>query len=159
MPKQPWVYERHTSHLAWTDSGEDGGLKLSDIAVDIKAQEEGEWKEHPQFDGVEVLVKSIHSEAFRKRRALLMNRLPRRTRKIGDAVMAQEDLDREALSACIGDLKGVEAEGGEAIEYNDDLMRQWSKDPIYRVFFDGVRELADEIGSADAEAIEESVGN
>jgi len=134
-------------------------MKLSQIAVDVKAQEEGQWKEHPTFDGVEVLVKSIHSEGYRKRRALLMNRLPRRQRKIGDAVLAQEDLDRDALSACIGGLRGVEDESDNPIEYSDELMRDWAKNPKYRVFFDGVRELADEIGREDEEAIEESLGN
>ena len=134
-------------------------MKLSQIAVDVKTQEEGQWREHPSFDGVEVLVRSIHSEPYRKRRALLMNRLPRRQRKIGDAVLAQEDLDREALSACIGGLRGVEDEAGNTVEYSDDLMRDWSKDPRYRVFFDGVRELADEIGTEDEEAIQESLGN
>jgi len=134
-------------------------MKLSNIAVNVKAQEEGEWKEHPYFDGVDILIKSIHSEAYRKRRAQLMNRLPRRQRKIGDAVLAQEDLDRDSLSACIGGLRGVENEAGDPVEWNDDMMRDWAKDPKYRVFYDGVRELAEEVGRDEQGAMEESLGN
>ena len=126
--------------------------KLSDLIVDVKAQEEGEWRAHPYFDGVEVLVRSIHCEAYRKRRATLYNRLPPKRRKHGDAMELTLRLDREALDACLGGWRGI-----DEAEYSPDRAREWSIDPRFRRFWEGVRELAEDIGESEASSREESV--
>lgn len=130
--------------------------KLSQIIVDLKAQEEGEWREHPNFDGVEVKVRSIHAEAVRKRRAALQNRLPAKRRKLGDAILSNEEIELHVTAACCIGWRGIEAENGDPIEWTEALCRQWSDDPSYRRLFEGIREIADEIGQAEVEAREES---
>lgn len=120
--------------------------KLSSIAVNVQAQEEGEERDHPYFDGVKVKVRSIHCAAYRRRRTSLMNRLPRRQRKLGDAVEQQERIDRQALAEC------VTGWNFEDVEFSPEMAREMADDPQYRKFWDGVRELAEEIGEGDAEA-------
>jgi hypothetical protein len=131
--------------------------KISEIVVDVKAQEEGEWLAHPNFDGVEVLVRSVHAEPVRKRRAALQNRLPAKRRKLGDAIISNEDIERQVTAACCIGWRGIEAENGVAIEWSEERSREWAKDPQYRRLFEGIRELAEEIGQAESEAREESV--
>ena len=116
-------------------------MKLSQIVVDTKAQEEGEWRDHPYFDGVKVLVRSISSEAYRKRQTALQNRLPRRTRKTGDAIAAQLEIDRQARDVLVAGWTGI-----DDAEYSEETAREWAKDPKFRRFFDGVYELSLDIG-------------
>lgn len=136
-------------------------MKLSKIIVDTKAQEEGEWRDHPYFDGVSVCVRSIHSEAYRKRRAALMNRLPRKSRPTGDAVALQEDINDMARDALLAGWKGIEGEGENAgpIEFSPELAKEWAADDQYRRFFDGVYELALSIGEAEQENDRVALGN
>jgi hypothetical protein len=131
-------------------------MKLSRIVGNAKIEEEGEWRDHPSFDGVEILVRSIHCQDYRKRRAKLMNRLPQMRRKLGDAVLTQEEIDRQALPECLLGWRGIEDEAGKAVEYSKDLARTWAADPTYRKFWEGVLELANEVGEAHAEAVEQT---
>lgn len=131
--------------------------KLSQIVVNVKAEEEGEWLPHPTFDGVEVKVRSVHAEAVRKRRAALQNRLPQKRRKLGDAIASNEEIERQVTAACCIGWRGIEAENGDAIEWSEALCREWAGDPQYRRLFEGIRELADEIGQSEADEREESL--
>lgn len=133
-------------------------MKLSQIAIDVKAEEEGEWKDHPYYDGVRVLVRGINCERYRKRHTALLNREKVRRRKLGDALERQERINREALAECLAGWEGVEDEAGNAIEWSLDLAREWATAPKFRRFFDGVRELAEEIGESDAEGREAALG-
>jgi hypothetical protein len=133
-------------------------MDISQIKVDSKAQEEGEWRDHPYFPGVRVNVRSAHSKAFKKRRAQLQNGIPRRQRGTGDAILVQEEIDQQAQCVLVLGFDGI-TENGEKVEYSPELVTRWSNDPDYRRFFDGVRELSEEIGIAEQSAVEESLGN
>ena len=128
---------------------------LTGLGLDgTQAQEEGEWRDHPYFDGVKVLVRSISSEAYRKRQTALQNRLPRRTRKTGDAIAAQLEIDRQARDVLVAGWTGI-----DDAEYSEETAREWAKDPKFRRFFDGVYELSLDIGMAEHEHDETVLGN
>ena len=131
--------------------------KLSEIMVDVKAQEEGQRLPHPIFNGVDVLVRGDQCEKARKRRALLQNRLPQKRRKTGDALLAHEEIERLVTAEMCGGWWGIEGEDGKPIEYTEERCREWAALPEYRRFFEGIRELAAEIGNAETEVHEESL--
>lgn len=134
-------------------------MKLSEIVVDVQQQEEGVWRSHPYFDGVDVLVRSVHCKAYRQREAALWNRLPRKTRKPGEMAELIRRISQEALAECVLGWRGIEDDAGAPLEFDAARAREWAEDHSgrYRRWWEGVRELADEIGQAEDEAREESL--
>jgi hypothetical protein len=129
-------------------------MKSSDVFVDVKAQEEGECHPHPYFDGITVKVRGSSSDAVEKRRTALLNRLPQKRRKTGDAVADNRRIELFCTAHCLLDVKGF-----DDVTYSEDLGREWAADPRWSRFLDGVRELADEIGVREQEAHEASVSD
>jgi hypothetical protein len=130
-------------------------MKLESVQIDTQAQEEGEWREHPYFDGVTVRVRGSSSEPVEKRRAALLNRQPMRRRvKTGDAWLDGRRIEWLCTAECLLDVKGI-----DDVTYTADIGREWAIDPRMRRFMEGARELADEIGVRETEAHEEAVSD
>lgn len=129
-------------------------MKLEQVQVDPQAMEEGEWRPHPYFDGIEILVRSPESDAVAKRRTALLNREPQKRRKTGDVVEATRRIELLCTAECLIDVKGF-----DDVTYSQDVGRQWAKDPAMRRFMEGVREVADEIGQIEQMAHEDDVSD
>ncbi|HEX9639810.1 MAG TPA: hypothetical protein VGB13_00695 [Candidatus Krumholzibacteria bacterium] len=127
-------------------------MKLSQIQLDTKAIEEGEWRDHPFFDGIQVLVRGSSCEAVEARRRHLLNRRPNRRMKVGDAVIESRKIEALCTAECLLDVKGI-----DDVTYSVELGREWATDAGMVRFMEGVRELADEIGTAESAAHEDSV--
>ena len=133
-------------------------MKLSKIHVDVQAQEEGQWLDHPRFPGVQVKVRSIHSEAYRRKVFALQNAYPVRRLKRGELAKNAEHVQRYSMpTLCLG-WKGI-----EDAEYSEEVAKSWVEDDVLwkksRLFWDGIVELAQDVGEDEAEAHEEALGN
>ncbi len=129
-------------------------MKLEQVQVDHKAMEEGEWRDHPFFDGISVLVRSSTCDTVEKRRTQLLNRLPNKRRKVGDSLAETRKIEALCTSECLIDVQGF-----DDVTYSSDIGRAWATDPKMRRFMEGVRELADEIGQEEQEALEDSISD
>ena len=136
-------------------------MRLSEMAVDVKLQEEGEWFDHPIFEGVRVCVRSVHSEAYKRRNRQLLNRLPPRSvRKRGDSVEAFEEIQLRLLAeAALVGWTGVDGEDEEPLEFSPEKAAEILKKPEYRKFAAGIAECANQAGDRDEAWLEEDAGN
>jgi len=133
-------------------------VKLSQIAVDVQAEDEGEWRDHPYFEGVKVLVRSQECDAYqRAQRELLNGRQLRRT-KLGDATQDGKEITRRLMPVLIRGWRGI-----DEAEYSEETAKSWVEDDVLwkksRLFWDGIVELAQDVGEDEAEAHEEALGN
>lgn len=129
-------------------------MKLESVQVDVDAREKGEWEPHPYFDGIQCLVRGALSEAVQKRRTYLLNRLPRRIRKAGDAVAENRKIELLCTAHCLLDVKGF-----DDVTYSEEVGREWAEDSRMEHFLDGVREIADEIDTRQQEAHAASISD
>lgn len=134
-----------------------------DVRTNPTARDQGKWREHPYFPGVEVCVRSANSKAFEDRQSDLWaertgsRRISRkRSQRMARAIL------REAADALIdgeaGGWKGI-TDAGVEVPYTPERAREWARDPQYEDFYRGVLELSDLRAQEEAEEREESLGN
>lgn len=133
------------------------------VSVDL---ETAAVRQHPDYPGVYVKVRSIFNERSRTWRNQALNRVRGSRNKHGDNVEAAAMGEREAAAGALEGWGPSVKEGSEPvedgngpIEFSPDAARKLSREPAWWPFFDGVRLLAEEEGKEEELAREESLGN
>jgi hypothetical protein len=137
-------------------------MKLSTIAVDPKAVEDGDWvKNLPEMGDLELKVRGQNSSAWKARRRRLLNALPRNLRNRADGLpQAVEDrfMDTLLIEAGLLDWKNLEFDDG-AKPYSLELATKLITDPAYNLFRDAVLAATARVGAAEADADEDLAKN
>lgn len=136
-------------------------MKLSSVAVDPKAIEDGEWvKDLPEMGDLELKVKGQNSSAWRAAQRKAFNALPRnlRNRPDGLSPKIQDQINTACLLACVIDWKNVELDDGPK-DFSKGLLEKLISDPVYQVFRDACLVATLRVGAADAQADEDLAGN
>lgn len=133
-------------------------MKFSDLVVDIQAQEEGQWFDHPRFRGVRVLVKHTRSKAYVRQQRALLDAFPLKRMKRSDVAVQTEYVHRYSLPWLVGGWTGI-----DDAEYSEDVAKSWvNDDDLYAKTFDfweGLFELAEEVGKRQLDAQKVVLGN
>lgn len=136
-------------------------MKMSQIAVDVEKEEQGDWVALPDLPGVSVKVRSINTLDYRQRMSDLNAQTLRRKagRARGADGLSIEEFERNVsqctLEKLLLDWKGLEDESGEPVAYVPETARELLFEPKYRVFRNAVVLAAGIVGEAVAEAEEE----
>lgn len=136
-------------------------MKLSEIAVDLDKEREGEWVPIPSLRGVELKVRGIRNNDYRQ---ALQQSLRKLQRKYGDQpipVQVQDKMQARLLARhVLVDWSGItDDDTGKVVKYTPDLGEEVLADPQYRKLADAVSWAASTVGDQDEEDLEEDSGN
>lgn len=137
-------------------------MKLSSIAVDPQAVEDGDWvKGLPEMGDLELKCRGQNSAVWKMRRRKLLNALPRNLRNRPDG-LPQEVEDQLTntllLDAGLMDWRNLELDDGVK-PYSRELAEKLIKDPAYALFRDAVLIATVRVGADVDTADEELAGN
>lgn len=128
-------------------------MKLSTIAVNPTAVEDGEWvKDLPEMGDLELKVRGQNSASWRTLQRKLVTSLPRNLRNRADGLpmKTQDDMINKCLvGAALLDWKNLELDTGP-VPYSRDLAEKLISDPAFQVFRDAVLAATVRVGTADA---------
>lgn len=137
-------------------------MKLSSVAVDPKAVEDGEWvKDLPEMGDLELKARGQNSVAWRTHQRKLINALPRnlRNRPDGLPMKVQDGINSKCLiEAGIIDWKNLELDDGVK-SFSKELLATLINDPVNQVFRDACFIATARVGTAETAADEELAGN
>jgi hypothetical protein len=132
-------------------------MKLSTIAVDPKAIEDGEWvKDLPEMGDLELKCRGQNSVSWRRLQRRLIDQLPRslRNHPNGLPVATQDMINNKCLiGAGILDWKNLELDDG-VHPYSKELAEKLISDPVFQIFRDACFIATSRVGNAIAEADE-----
>ena len=143
-------------------------MKLSQITVDVAAEEDGEWRDHPHFEGVQILVRSQESTAYQRARRELLNARAMKRTKLGDQVQDAGETERKLFPFLVRGWKGI-----DDAEYSEETAQLWASRKIipegqpnagheyyraYRLFWEGVNVAALDVGAREREEKKETLG-
>lgn len=126
-------------------------LSLKSVAVDIKAEEGGQWIPYPPWKGVSFHVRSIESAAFSQARAKLLRNMAKKARETGD------DVPPDALAVEVAKLYAEHILlGWEGFDeaYSPDKAESLLTDPAYRDLLRAVEDCANRVGRQELQFIE-----
>jgi hypothetical protein len=112
-------------------------MKLSDIKVDPKLIEQGDWVDDiPELPGIRIKARGANNSDYRLLEAKLVRQIPRAKRAEG---VSPADQDRIAgqllLDTVVLDVDGLTEDDGETpIRYTRTLGEKLLLDPEFRVF-------------------------
>jgi hypothetical protein len=112
-------------------------MKLSDIKVDPKLIEQGDWVDDiPELPGIRIKARGANNSDYRLLEAKLVRQIPRAKRAEG---VSPADQDRIAgqllLETVVLDVDGLTEDDGETpIKYTRPLGEKLLLDPEFRVF-------------------------
>jgi len=135
-------------------------MKLTDIAVDLEREEQGDWVEIPDLPGVSLKVRSLYNKDFQQAHQLMARKLNRRygNRPVPLDVQTQSYARILAENVLI-DWSGISDENEQAVEYSAELGREVLAEPQYRKLADAVTWAAGFVGDQEIEELEESGKN
>lgn len=137
-------------------------MKLSSVAVNPKAIEDGEWvKNLPEMDDLELFCRGQNSMAWRKVARKEINKLPRNVRNLPDGLplLIQDKVNNKCLiEAGVIGWKNLELDDGIK-EFSKELLTTLINDPVSQIFRDACFIATSRVGTAVAEADEELAGN
>lgn len=137
-------------------------MKLSEIRVDSKRVEAGEWiKDIPDMGDLELLVRGIGNSDYQAMQTKLYMATPRAERTGGRLDnKAASRIQAQCLAATVLlDWKGVTDEQGEPVPFAKETALNLLKNPDYVAFRDGVVWAAGQVGANRVEAIEDAAKN
>lgn len=137
-------------------------MKLSTVAVDPKAIEDGEWvKNLPEMDDLELLCRGQNSMAWRTVQRKELNKLPRNVRNLPDGLPLK--IQDKVNNACMIEAgvigwKNLELDDGPK-EFSKELLASLINDPVRQIFRDACFAAVSRVGISIAKADEELAGN
>lgn len=137
-------------------------MKLSNVRVNPKAVEDGDWvKNLPEMDDLELKVRGQNSSAWKVLRRKLINALPRNIRNRPDGLPQQTEdalVDKLLVGAGLLDWKNLELDDGVK-PYSKELAEKLIKDPEWALFREAILTATVRVGTEVAEADEALSGN
>jgi hypothetical protein len=136
-------------------------MKLSDIKVDSRLAEQGDWIDNiPEMLGIRLKVRGAHNMDYRVLEAKLTREVPRSARIDG---LSPSDQDRIVgtllLETVLIDVQGLQDEVGEPLPYSRELGQKLLLDADFRSFRDAVAWAADVVAKRRAVSEETEVKN
>lgn len=140
-------------------------MNLTDVQVDPKAIESGEWVDDlPGGDGIRIRTRGITSKVFEAKRDLKVRKLPRSERNGPGGMIPTETMNRITaevlLEDCLLEWDGLfEFEGGPKVEYSKEKARELLLNPAYRPLYDICFVAATMVGQRRTAAVDDAVKN
>lgn len=137
-------------------------MKLSQVAIDASAHEQGTWiSDIPEMDDLRLKVRGIGNADWKRLSAKLAGAVPREKKRGG--VVDPEEMDRIntccLINACLIDWDGLTDEAGAPIAYSKAKAKELLEDPTLRRFRDAVLWAANMAGDAAVASKEAVAGN
>ena len=137
-------------------------MKLSSIAVNPKAIEDGEWVgDLPEMDDLKLKCRGQNSMAWRVVSRKEIHKLPRNIRNLPDGLplKVQDRINNRCLvEAGILDWENLELDDGPK-PYSKELLEKLLNDPVSQIFRDACIVATARVGTAIAEADEDLAKN
>lgn len=137
-------------------------MKLSAVAVDPKAIEDGEWvTDLPEMDDLELKCRGQSSKLWRDEQQRLLRKLPAALRNRPDGLpnhVGDELNNKLLVKVGIIDWKNLELDDGLK-PYSPDLLAKLLSDPVYQVFRTACLIATARVGTNTAAADEELAKN
>lgn len=133
-------------------------MKISDIAVDTKAVEEGAWVGNiPELEGVRLKCRGSGNKEWRRQSMALINAVPRK-RRIPFLDPEEADRINQILLVNHGliDWEGITDDAGEPIAYDKKKAAEYLK---HQKFFDGAMYACNLVAEGIADETDEISGN
>lgn len=136
-------------------------MKLSDIAVNANAIEQGRWVSVGHvMPGVRLKVRGLENTDYRRLRNRLIAEIPRGERLKGADILTLEKINGQLLSETVlVGWDGIEADDGRPLPFNKEKALQVINDPMFIVFRNAVEWAAGVVGDDEAIEAEESAKN
>jgi len=132
-------------------------VKLSNLAVDSTASEEGVWAEYEA--GIEFKIARLGNPRYQQELARLIGRLSKR----GQRDWAGERLEKAQRPAVarhiIRDWRNVDDDDGNTIPYSPEKALEIISDPQYQPIYDWIMQVAQDEEEYRLSRVEEQAGN
>jgi hypothetical protein len=133
-------------------------MKLSNMKVDHKRSEEGEWvKNIPEMEDLELRVRGQSCVSARVMRNKLLRGLPAKVRNDPNGLPI-EVLDRMEATICV-DVLLLEWRHLDDIPYSKEKAAELLNDPDLATFREAISWAANRVGRQEAAAKEAELGN
>lgn len=137
-------------------------MKLSEIKIDPKKFEQGDWVgEIPEMGELRLKVRGIGNSDFRRMQSKLTEAEPRKYRVAGrlpperqDAITAQC-----LLHTVLIDWDGVQGEDGQPLPYSEELARDLLTKPEFKRFREAVAWAANVVAEDIQEGVDDAGKN
>lgn len=137
-------------------------MKLSDLASDPVATEQGEWVDTiPEMGDLRLKVRGVGNADWRRIQTKLIDAVPRSKR--AGARIDPEEIDRITTvclhQACLLDWQNLSGDDGKPLPYSRDLALELLSKPEYRKFREAVVWAATVVGEQIIVKIGDQKGN
>lgn len=131
-------------------------MKLSDVRVDAKLIEDGEWiGDLPGCGDLEVKIRGVNNSAWQQMAQRLVNALPRKERMGLISAASSRRINTELLIECaVLDWRNLTDEKGQPIPYSKEKCAELLRDPNLSDIFDGFLHAAGVVGKRSKEELE-----
>jgi len=130
-------------------------ISLQSLRADTAKENDGDWRDLPEYPGVSIKVRSIHYGPFTIARTLANQKL---SRKYGRGKIVPPEVEAEVNGELIADHLILDWKG-IAEPFSVEQARLVLTDPGYREFSAAIVIAATEIGRAEIEFTEDARGN
>ena len=137
-------------------------MKLSDLASDPVATEQGEWVDNiPEMGDLRLKVRGIGNADWRRIQTKLIDAVPR-SKRTGTRI-DPEEIDKITTTclhqACLLDWENLSGDDGKALAHSRGFALELLSKPEYRKFREAVVWAATVVGEQSAVKIEDQKGN
>lgn len=134
-------------------------MKISELEVDQKIVEEGQWVSNiPELTGVRLKVRGSNNRDWRRMAQRLINAVPRKHRVNG--VLDPDEADRISATILLNtgllDWEGIEDDEGKPIPYDKKKAAQYLAGERFRA---GVQFACEQVAQGIEDEVEEISGN
>lgn len=136
-------------------------MKLSELTVNAKAMNEGEWVKIPGYDDFEVRSRGFSYVPYRRAHEMALAKAARGLKK-GESVPVDERekiLAKSIVTHLTLDWRGLEIEDGKPLAFDRDDALAKCLDPTYRPLYDALVYAAGAVGEQAEEVKEAAQGN
>jgi hypothetical protein len=146
-----------------TNNPKENHMKLSAVAIDPVAHEEGEWVDNiPEMGDLRLKVRGFGNSDWRRHASKLSAAVPRE-KKRGGIVDDPQEIDRINTSclvnACLLDWSGLSDDADQPLPYSKAKAAELLNDPSLRRLRDAVLWAASTVGEQLAASKEAIAGN
>ena len=135
-------------------------MKLSKIAVDADAIENGRWVgDLPGLPGVELRVRGFNNADYRNLQTKKLRSITPAQRAGVSLELSDEMTNDLLVETILLDWRGIEDDDGSPLAYSKERAREMLADPRMRRFRDAVLFAADIVGELEVAAIEDDAKN
>lgn len=137
-------------------------MKLSQVAIDASAHEQGQWIDDiPEMGDLRLRVRGIGNADWKRHSSKLATAIPRENKRGGIvAPEAQDTITTSCLiNTCLIDWDGLTDDDDKPIPYSKEKAKELLEDPALRRFRDAVLWAANVVGDSALAKKEDVAGN